>query len=89
MTKLGTFFRQKLFSAPKVETLKMARYIQIFRLSALNLINQRNLSHIKLSKYCGIDARLGLFNGINTFQIQCLDDVDFFERIKIVQENLR
>ena len=31
---------------------------------------------------------LGLFNGINTFQIQCLDDVDFFERIKIVQENL-
>ena len=31
----------------------------------------------------------GLFNGINTFQIQCLDDVDFFERIKILQENLR
>ena len=28
-------------------------------------------------------------NGINTFQIQCLNDVDFFERIKIVQENLR
>ena len=29
-------------------------------LSTLNLINQRNVSHIKLSKYCNIDARLRL-----------------------------
>ena len=36
----------------------MARYIQILCLSTLNLINQRNVSHIKLSKYCDIDARL-------------------------------
>ena len=27
--------------------------------SDFNLINQRNVSHIKLSKYCDIDARLG------------------------------
>ena len=27
-------------------------------MSTLNLINQRNVSHIKLSKYCDIDARL-------------------------------
>ena len=36
----------------------MARYIQIFCLSALNLINHRNVSDIKLPKYCYIDARL-------------------------------
>ena len=36
----------------------MARYIQILCLSTLNLINQRNVSHIKLSKYCDIDTRL-------------------------------
>ena len=36
----------------------MARSIQILCLSTLNLINQRNVSHIKLSKYCDIDARL-------------------------------
>ena len=36
----------------------MARYIQILCLSTMNLINQRNVSHIKLSKYCDIDARL-------------------------------
>ena len=36
----------------------MARYIQILCLSTLNLINQRNVSHIKLTKYCDIDARL-------------------------------
>ena len=39
-------------------TLRMARYIQILCLSALNLIKQRNVSLIKLSKYCDIDARL-------------------------------
>ena len=41
-----------------MKTLKMARYIQILCLSTLNLINHRNVSHIKLSKYCDIDARL-------------------------------
>ena len=45
-------------NAPKVETLRMACYIQILCLSTLNLINQINVSHIKLSKYCDIDARL-------------------------------
>ena len=44
-------------NAPKVETLRMACYIQILCLSTLNLINQINVSHIKLSKYCDIDAR--------------------------------
>ena len=43
-------------NAPKVETLRMACYIQILCLSTLNLINQINVSHIKLSKYCDIDA---------------------------------
>ena len=43
-----------------VETLRMALYIQIVCLSTLNLINQRNVSHIKLSKYCDIDTRLVL-----------------------------
>ena len=51
-------FFQKTISTPKVETLKMVRYIQILCLSTLNLINQRNVSHIKLSKYCDIDVRL-------------------------------
>ena len=32
------------------------RFIQILCLSTLNLINQRNVSHIKLSKYCDIDV---------------------------------
>ena len=32
-------------------------------LSTLNLINQRNVSHIKLSKYCDIDARLDGYSG--------------------------
>ena len=53
------FFGKKQFNALKVETLSKARYIQIFCFSALNLRNQRNVSHIKLSKYCDIDARLG------------------------------
>ena len=48
--------------SPKVETLRMARYMQILCLSTLNLINQRNVSHMKLSKYCNIDARLGYGN---------------------------
>ena len=47
-----------------METLRMARYIQILCLSTLNFINQRNVSHIKLSKYCDIDARLSLGNEI-------------------------
>ena len=51
------FLEKKLFKAPKVETLRIKRYIQILCLSTLNLINQRNVSHIKLSKYCDIDAR--------------------------------
>ena len=51
-------FRNKLFNAPKVETSRMARYIQILCLSTLNLINYRNVSNIKLSKYSDIDARL-------------------------------
>ena len=51
-------FKKKKFNVPKVETLRMARYIQILCLSTMNLINQRNVSHIKLSKYCDIDARL-------------------------------
>ena len=45
-------------NTPKVETLRLAHTIQILCLSTLNLINQRNVSHIKLSKYCHIDARL-------------------------------
>ena len=52
------FFRKKLFNALKVETLRMTRYIQILCLSTLNHINQRNVSHIKLSKYWDIDASL-------------------------------
>ena len=48
------FFRKKYFDAPKVETLRMARHILILCLSTLNLINQRNVHHIKLSKYCNI-----------------------------------
>ena len=44
------------FYSPKVETLRIACHIQILCLSTLNL--QTNLSHIKLSKYCDIDARL-------------------------------
>ena len=36
----------------------MAHKIQILCLSTLNLINQRNVSHIKLLKYCDIDVRL-------------------------------
>ena len=39
----------------------MAHYIQILCLSTLPLINQRNVSDIKLSKYCHIDARLAQF----------------------------
>ena len=58
------FFLKKKFCTPKVETLRMARYIQILCVSALNLINQRNVSHIKLSKYCDIDARLGTHSDI-------------------------
>ena len=41
-----------------METLRIACYIQILCLSTLNLINQRNVSHIKLSKCYDIDARL-------------------------------
>ena len=47
-----------------LNTLKMARYIQILCLSTvtLNLKNRRNVFHIiiklKLSKYCDIDVRL-------------------------------
>ena len=52
------FFEKKYFDAPKVEASRMARYIQILCLSTLNLINQRNVSYIKLSKYCDIDACL-------------------------------
>ena len=44
------------FNAPKMETLRMARYIQILYLSTLNLKNQRNVSRIKLSRYCDIDT---------------------------------
>ena len=51
-------FISNKIDAPKVETLRMARYIQILCLSTLNLINQRNVFHIKLSKYCDIDAHL-------------------------------
>ena len=40
------FFWGEKFNAPKVETLRMARYIQILCLSTLNHINQRNVSHI-------------------------------------------
>ena len=58
---MWTFFQKKYFNATKVETLKMARYIQILNLSTLNIINQRNVSHIKLSKYCNIDARLTIY----------------------------
>ena len=38
----------------------MVHYIQILCLSTLNLINHKKvLSHIKVSKYCHIDVRLG------------------------------
>ena len=40
------FFWGKKFNETKVETLRMTRYIQILCLSTLNLINQRNVSHI-------------------------------------------
>ena len=46
----------------------MARYIQISCVSTLNLINQRNVSHIKLSKYCDIDARLLIMHTWRTLQ---------------------
>ena len=36
----------------------MVYYIQILCLSTLTHINQRNVSHNKLSKYCHIDAHL-------------------------------
>ena len=39
-----------------METLTMARYIQILYLSTFNLKNQRNVSRIKLSRYCDIDT---------------------------------
>ena len=41
--------KKKKINEPKMETLRMARYIQILCLSTLNLINQRNASHIILS----------------------------------------
>ena len=43
------YFEKKI-DAPKVETLRMARHIQILCLSTLNLTNQRNVS-FKLSKF--------------------------------------
>ena len=54
--KYVNIFLKKKFNAAKMETLRMARYIQILDLSTLNLKNQRNVSHIKLSKYCDIDT---------------------------------
>ena len=50
--------KKKKINTPKVQTLEMARYIQIICLSTWNLKNQRNVSHLKLSKYCDIDAHL-------------------------------
>ena len=58
------FFFEKYFNTPKVETLRMAHRLC---LSILNLINQRNVSHIELSKYCDTDARLILFTIIVYF----------------------
>ena len=57
------FFSEK--NNLKVETLRMARYIQILCLSTLNPVNQRDVSHIKLSKCCDIDARLVLSQRIS------------------------
>ena len=54
----------------------MAHYIQILCLSRLNLINQRNVSHIKLSKYCDIDAHLShstpLFKSLKILKLEDL-----------------
>ena len=51
----------------------MAHYIQILCLSTLNLVNQRNVTHIKLSKYCQIDARL-----VYTFQYFIAQVFEFY-----------
>ena len=54
------FFSKKIILCAKGGDFKKGacHKIQILCLSTLNLINQRNVSHIKLSKYCDIDARL-------------------------------
>ena len=59
----------------------MARHILILCLSTLNLINRRNVSHIKLSKYCDIDANLDMNILISMFDlILNKDDSIFFEK---------
>ena len=65
------FEKKKHFSAPKVVTLRLARYIQIFCLSTLNLINQRNVWHIKLLKYCDLEVRLPKTCSNSNLQVKC------------------
>ena len=53
------FFSKKIILCAKGGDFKKGALDSDFMfVSTLNLINQRNVSHIKLSKYCDIDARL-------------------------------
>ena len=57
------FFSKKIILSAKGGDFKKGALDSVLCLSTLNgiylnLINQRNVSHIKLSKYCDIDARL-------------------------------
>ena len=52
------FFSKKIILRAKGGDFKKGALDSDLCLSTLNLINQINVSHIKLSKYCNIDARL-------------------------------
>ena len=52
------FFSKKIILCAKGGDFKKGALDSDLCLSTLNLINQRNVFHIKLSKYCDIDAHL-------------------------------
>ena len=58
------FFSKKIILCAKGGDFKKGALDSDLCLSTLNLINQRNVSHIKLSKYCDIDARLAMIMNV-------------------------
>ena len=56
--KMLTFFQKKIILCAKGRDFKKGALDSDFMFVNIELINQRNVSRIKLSKYCDIDARL-------------------------------
>ena len=52
------FLKKKILCAKDGDFKNGALHSDFMFVNIENLINQRNVSHIKLSKYCDIDARL-------------------------------